>query len=85
MIYHGGVRGEATLFNELNLPMVRDWVLRFNAEDKRALIDRKPPVQPRLHSMTHRASLTAVIESGPIPAIHGVVRWRLCNMGQWLW
>ena len=60
-------------------------MLRFNAEDKRALIDRKPPVQPRLHSMTHRASLTAVIESGPIPAIHGVVRWRLCDLGQWLW
>lgn len=27
----------------------------------------------------------AIIERGPISAIHGVVRWRLCDPGQWLW
>jgi len=26
-----------------------------------------------------------VIESGPTPAIHGVVRWRLADLCQWLW
>jgi hypothetical protein len=25
------------------------------------------------------------IDRGPIPAIHGVVRWRQCDLGQWLW
>jgi hypothetical protein len=29
--------------------------------------------------------LAAVIEQGPTPAIHGVVRWRLIDLGQWLW
>ena len=33
----------------------------------------------------HRQALMAIIESGPTPAIHGVVRWRLCDLGQWLW
>ena len=26
-----------------------------------------------------------MIESGPIPAIHGVVRWRLIDLAQWIW
>jgi hypothetical protein len=26
-----------------------------------------------------------MIESGPIPAVHGVVRWRLVDLMQWLW
>ena len=34
---------------------------------------------------THRAALAAVIESGPIPAVHGVVRWRIIDLCQWLW
>lgn len=49
------------------------------------MIDRKPPGQPRLLTQAHREGLVAIIESGPIPAVHGVVRWRLCDPGQWLW
>jgi hypothetical protein len=26
-----------------------------------------------------------MIEAGPIPAVHGVVRWRLVDLIQWLW
>jgi hypothetical protein len=26
-----------------------------------------------------------LIEAGPIPAVHGVVRWRLVDLIQWLW
>ena len=25
-----------------------------------------------------------MIESGPIPAVHGVVRWRLIDLTQWI-
>ena len=25
-----------------------------------------------------------MIESGPIPAVHGVVRWRLLDLAQWI-
>jgi transposase len=28
----------------------------------------------------HKAYLTCLIEEGPIPAIHGVVRWRACDL-----
>ena len=26
-----------------------------------------------------------IVEEGPIPAIHGVVRWRLKDLAQWIW
>ena len=26
-----------------------------------------------------------MIEDGPIPAVHGVVRWRLVDLVQWVW
>ena len=26
-----------------------------------------------------------MIESGPIPAVHGVVRWRIIDLCQWVW
>ena len=31
-----------------------------------------------------RAALAALIESGPIPAVHGVVRWRIVDLRQWI-
>ena len=64
---------------------MRDWVVRFNALGPEGLIDRKPPGLPSKLNDTHRAALVAVIERGPIPAIHGVVRWRLVDLIQWIW
>ncbi len=84
-IYDGASRTEAARIGGVTLQIVRDWVLRFNAEGPAGLADRKAPGQaPRLND-SHRAALAAVLESGPTPAIHGVVRWRLIDLCQWLW
>src|ERR687894_1048503 len=84
-IYKGATRTEAARIGCVTLQIVRDWVLRFNAQGPAGLLDRKAPGQaPRLND-AHRAALTAVLESSPTPAIHGVVRWRLAGLGQWLW
>ena len=81
----GASRTEAARIGGVTLQIVRDWVLRFNAEGPAGLVDRKAPGQaPRLND-SHRAALAAVLESGPMPAIHGVVRWRLIDLCQWLW
>jgi len=32
----------------------------------------------------HRAALVRAVEDGPIPAVHGVVRWRVIDLCQWL-
>jgi hypothetical protein len=47
--------------------------------------DRKAPGQASRLNDVHRVALAAVLESGPRPAIHGVVRWRLVDLCQWLW
>jgi len=60
-------------------------VLKFNASGPQGLVDRKAPGQPSLLNVMHRAALAAVIDSGPIPAVHGVVRWRIIDLCQWLW
>ena len=84
-IYDGGSRSEAAQIGDVGLQIIRDWVLRFNAAGPDGLIDRKAPgPKPRL-TRVHRMALAAIIESGPIPAIHGVVRWRLIDLCQWLW
>jgi transposase len=61
------------------------WVLKFNAQGPEGLIDRKPPGQPSRLTEDHRRHLAQMIEAGPIPAVHGVVRWRLIDLIQWLW
>ena len=84
-ICDGGTRSEAARLGNVTLQIVRDWVVRFNAEGPAGLIDRKAPGPTPLLSDEHRQALAAQVEAGPIPAIHGVVRWRLCDLGQWLW
>jgi len=74
-IYDGGSRSEAANGGDVGLQIIRDWVLRFNAEGPDGMIDRKAPgPEP------HRTLLAALIESGPTPAVHGVVRWRLIDL-----
>jgi transposase len=60
-------------------------VVKFNAGGPKGLIDRKAPGQPSLLNDTHRGALTAIIESRPTPAVHGVVRWRIIDLCQWIW
>lgn len=83
-IYDGASRTEAARIGGVTLQIVRDWVVKFNARGPGGLIDRKAPGQPSRLNDTHRAALAAVIESGPIAAIHGVVRWRIVDLCRWL-
>lgn len=84
-VYEGVTRTEAARIGGVTLQIVRDWVIKFNALGPAGLIDGKSPGQPSRLNDVHRAALAAVIESGPIPAVHGVVRWRVVDLCQWLW
>jgi transposase len=77
VIYEGGSRTQAAEIGGVGLQTVRDWVLRFNTHGPDRLLDGKAPGQPSI--------LSEMIESGPTPAVHGVVRWRLADLMQWLW
>ena len=84
-IYDGGSRTDAARIGGVTLQLVRDWVLRFNAKGPDGLRDRKAlGPKPKLNEDQRRA-LAALVDSGPIPAIHGVVRWRLKDLAQWVW
>ncbi len=84
-IYEGGTPSEAARIGGLGLQTVRDWVLRFNAAGPDGLIDAVPPGGVRLLDDGQRRALAQIVESGPIPASHGVVRWRLIDLAQWVW
>jgi transposase len=83
-IYDGATRTEAAKIGGLTLQIVRDWVVKFNAHGPGGLIDKKAPGQASRLNGLHRAALAKAIDEGPIPAIHGVVRWRLIDLCQWV-
>ncbi len=83
-IYDGGTRSDAARMGGVGLQTIRDWVLAFNADGPGGLIDGKAPGNaPKLND-TQRRALVTIVESGPIPAIHGVVRWRLRDLAWWV-
>jgi transposase len=84
-IYEGASRTEAARIGGVTVQIVRDWVVKFNTDGPAGLIDRKPPGQPPRLTEADRTAVLAMIESGPIPAVHGVVRWRIIDLCQWFW
>src|SRR3954470_5982901 len=59
---------------------------RFNAHGPEGLADRQQaPGHPGKLNTAQREALAAMVESGPMPAIHGVVRWRLKDLAMWVW
>ena len=66
-IYDGASRTEAARIGGVTLQIVRDWVLRFNAEVPAGLVDRKAPGQAARLNDAHR---------GPWQRRWRVVRYR---------
>lgn len=85
VVLDGGSRMDAARVGGVTRQIIRDWILRFNAEGPDGLIDRKAPGKPPLLTPAQRAALAAAVESGPKPYLDGVVRWRLVDLAQWLW
>jgi transposase len=84
-IYEGTSRTQAAQVGGVTLQIVRDWVVKFNASGPNGLIDKKAPGPSPLLNAAHLAALTGIVESGPNPAVHGVVRWRIVDLRQWLY
>ena len=84
-IYDGGTRADAARLSSVTVQIVRDWVARFNARGPDGLINGKAPGKPSLLNDDQRAALAQALERGPTPYVDGVVRWRLCDLAQWLW
>ena len=83
-IYDGATRTEAAKIGGVGLQIIRDWVIWFNADGPDGLRNGKSPGQPSKLNDVQRQAIVRMIESGPIPAVHGVVRWRLIDLTQWI-
>ena len=82
MIYDGSRRSEAARMAGVGLQIVRDWVLRFNAEGPDGLRNRKGCRPPRKVTDAHRTFLVELVAADPDPTVHGVVRWRRCDLAR---
>jgi transposase len=79
-VLDGASREDAAKIGGMDRQTLRDWVIRFNEQGPDGLINiPSRGVPPKLDD-THRAFLARIVEEGPIPAIHGVVRWRACDL-----
>jgi transposase len=79
-VLDGASREDAAKIGGMDPQTLRDWVIRFNEQGPDGLINiPSRGVPPKLDD-THRAFLARIVEEGPIPAIHGVVRWRACDL-----
>ena len=84
-IYDGAKRSDAAQLSGVGLQIIRDWVIRFNAEGPDGLIDRKGSGPPSRLNDAQRALLKQMVENGPKPYLDGVVRWRLVDLVGWVW
>jgi transposase len=55
-------------------------VIRFNDQGADGLVNIPSPGVPPKLDATHQAFLAKIVEEGPIPTVHGAVRWRACDL-----
>ena len=79
-VYDGMSRAEAAKVGGMDRQTLRDWAHRFNAEGPDGLIDRTSSGRPRWLSDDQMRELAKVVETGPDPEEHGVVRWRRIDL-----
>ena len=79
-VLDGASRQDAAKAGGMDRQTLRDWVIRFNGKGPDGLVNvPSPGVPPKLDDR-HKAFLARIVDEGPIPAVHGVVRWRACDL-----
>ena len=80
LVLEGSERKTAAESCGMDRQTLRDWVHRYNAEGLAGLRSRQP-MGPRSRLTTEQqAELAALVEAGPDPEQHGVVRWRRVDL-----
>src|ERR1700730_17009550 len=79
-VLDGASREAAAKVGGMDRQTLRDWVIRFDQRGPDGLINRWLPLAPGKLTKNPKACLARLVDEGPIPAIHGVVRWRACDL-----
>ena len=79
-VYDGMSRAEAAKLGGMDRQTLRDWAHRFNEAGPEGLKDRPRAGRPRQLSEAQMAVLAEIVETGPDPALEGVVRWRRVDL-----
>ena len=54
--------------------------IRYNDQGPDGLINIPSPGPPAKLDAEHKVFRSRIVDEGPIPAVHGVVRWRACDL-----
>jgi len=79
-VLDGASREDAAKIGGMDRQTLRDWVIRFNEQGPDGLVNIPSPGVPPKLGKKHRAFLARLVKEGPIAAVHGVVRWRACDL-----
>ena len=79
-VLDGMSRSEAARIGGMDRQTLRDWVHRFNAQGPDGLKDIHAGGPRSRLSPEQKAELAQIVETGPDPAVDGVVRWRRIDL-----
>jgi len=79
-VYDGMDRGTAAQIGGMDRQTLRDWAHRFNDQGPAGLINVKPVGRRPKLSAEQQEALRQLVEAGPDPEKHGVVRWRCVDL-----
>ena len=79
-VYDGMDRETAARIGGMDRQTLRDWVHRFNEHGPVGLINVKPTGRRPKLSLEQQEALRQLVEAGPDPEKHGVVRWRCVDL-----
>ena len=78
--YDGLNRSDAAKSGGMDRQTLGDWAHRFNEDGPDGLKNRAGAGRPRLLTDEQMRELSVIVETGPDPAIDGVVRWRRIDL-----
>ena len=81
-VYDGMSRADAAKVGGMDRQTLRDWVHRFNEHGPDGLTNRRGQARRRRLSEAQMKELAETVETGPDPAVDGVVRWRRVDLKQ---
>jgi transposase len=80
LVLDGKSREEAAEVGGMDRQTLRDWVHRYNSEGLSGLMNRRHSGAKSRLSPEQLAELASLVEAGPDPVQHKVVRWRRVDL-----